>query len=204
MQDIDDSSEQLKSLHEQLKNKFIFLLENSGIIVDEKDKDSIIFEKIQNALLFSKYESILDLATTINVNMDLSLIKKIFKINKPLKNMHIKEVCITVNQKLDISCFSIIITFANDSVYKKHLKINIDSFLIPNYLSFIDIPNKTNMKSIKKLMQIDDEIFLFRFLYAIDEKVINQILPEIRMVGVYDYNSDDFQQRIKYCELLDY
>lgn len=204
MDNIYNDSEQLKSLHEQLKNKFIFLLENSGIIVDEKDKDSIIFEKIQNALLFSEYESILDLATTINVNMNLSLIKKIFKINKPLKNMHIKEISITVNQKLDISCFSIIITFANDSIYKKHLKINIDSFLTPNYLSFIDIPNKTNMKSIKKLMSIDDEIFLFRFLYAIDEKVINQILPEIRMVGVYDYNSDDFQQRIEYCELLNY
>lgn len=44
-------------------------------------------------------------------------------------------------------------------------------------------------------MDLDNELFLMKYMYVIDDSLINEILPEIKIVGAYDYNSEDFKRK---------
>jgi len=204
MDEIDNYSQLLEKLHEQLKNKFISFIEKSGLIVDDKYKKTIVFDKIED-LFFRMHNKDLNFHNnSVVLSMDTVLAYKIFNIKKESPNTHVQYIAITIDNELHITEIQIMFTFGNDSVYKKHLRIMLDENLKFNYFSFMDIPAGIQIIKTKNLMSSDDEIFLFRFLYILEPSIINQIFPEIRMVGVYDYNSDDFKKRIEYCELLDY
>lgn len=203
MDDIDNFSEQLKSLHEQLKNKFISFIEKSGLVVEEKYKESIVFNKIKDVFFRMHNKDVKFHYMAVVLSMDTVFAYKIFNIKKELPNTHVQYIAITINNELDIAEIQIMFTFGNHSYIIRSLTIVLDENLKINYLSYNNVLTGTYTKT-ENMMPVDDEIFLCRFLYIIEQSIINQIIPEIRMVGVYDYNSDDFQKRIEYCELLDY
>jgi len=204
MDDIDNFSEQLEKLHEQLKNKLISFIEKSGLVVEEKYKESIVIDKIEDVFFRMHNKDLKDIHMSVILSMDTAFAYKIFNIKKESPNTHVQYIAITIDNELHITEIQIMFTFGNDSVYKKHLRIMLDENLKFNYFSFMDILAGIQIIKTKNMMSVDDEIFLFRFLYILEPSIINQIFPEIRMVGVYDYNSDDFKKRIEYCELLDY
>lgn len=203
MDDIDNFSEQLKSLHEQLKNKFISFIEKSGLVVDEKYKESIVIDKIEDVFFRMHNKDLKDIHMSVILNMDTAFAYKIFNIKKELPNTHVQYIAITINHELDIAEIQIMFTFGNHSYIIRSLTIVLDENLKINYLSYNNVLTGTYTKT-EKLMPVDDEIFLCRFLHIIEQSVINQIIPEIRMVGVYDYSSEEFKKRIEYCELLNY
>lgn len=202
MDDIDNFSEHLHKLHERLKNKFISFIEKSELVVEEKYKESIVIDKIEDVFFRMHNKDLKDIHMSVILSMDTAFAYKIFNIKKELPNTHVECIAIAISNELDIAEIQIIFTFGNDSFYKKNLKITLDKNLKFNYLSYNN-PTVSYTKT-ENMMAVDDEIFLCKFLYIIEQSIINQIIPEIRMVGVYDYSSEEFKKRIEYCELIDY
>lgn len=198
MDDIDNYSQLLEKLHDELKNKFISFIEKSGLVVEEKYKESIMFHEIQYILIFYTHYEELNTTRTVEVSTDHAFALKLFNIKKEVMNMHIKGIVITINQALDISDIRMVLTFGTENIFSKYLRLILDEKLKFDSITFLSIPKTKN------LMSIDDEIFLIKCLYIIDDCIIDELFPELKVDGVYDFNSEEFKSKIEYLKLIEY
>lgn len=210
MQEKDNYNEMHNELKKQFMNNFLLFLMKAGVNILQEDIDSISISannNIDELVKFKNKEN--TFFDSIEVNLSQSLINKLFKIDQTIKGINLWKVSTTINRQLDILEMTLVIIMGSYDFSKKskngYLRITFDTSLNMNHLAFVGASNNSDyIIKTTNFMSLDNEIFLFKFLYIIEDSIINQIMPEIRMVGVYDYNSEEFKRRIEYCELLEY
>lgn len=210
MQEKDNYNEIHNDLKKQFTNNFLLFLMKAGVNILQEDIDSIFMStnnNIDELVKFKNKEN--TFFDAIEVDLSKSLIDKLFKIDSKIKNINIWKVSVTINRQLDILEITLVIIIGAYDFSQKsrngYLRITFDTSLNMNHLAFVgSSDNSDYIIKTTNFMSLDNEIFLFKFLYIIDDSIINQIMPEIRIVGVYDYNSEEFKRRIEYCELLEY
>lgn len=210
MQEKDNYNEMHNELKKQFTNNFLLFLMKAGVNILQEDIDSISMSTNNNIDELAKFKNKENtFFDAIEVNLSQSLINKLFKIYPTIKGINLWKVSTTINRQLDILEMTLVIIMGSYDFSKKskngYLRITFDTSLNMNHLAFVGASNNSDyIIKTTNFMSLDNEIFLFKFLYIIEDSIINQIMPEIRMVGVYDYNSEEFKRRIEYCELLEY
>lgn len=56
----------------------------------------------------------------------------------------------------------------------------------------------------ENIMSLADELFLIKCLYIIDDPIIDELFPELKVYGAYDFNSEEFKSKIEYLKLIEY
>lgn len=210
MQEKDNYNEMHNELKKQFTNNFLLFLMKAGVNILQEDIDSISMSTNNNIDELAKFKNKENtFFDAIEVDLSQSLINKLFKIDSKIKNINIWKVSVTINRQLDILEITLVIIIGAYDFSQKskngYLRITFDTSLNMNHLAFVgSSDNSDYIIKTTNFMSLDNEIFLFKFLYIIDDSIINQIMPEIRIVGVYDYNSEEFKRRIEYCEVLEY
>lgn len=141
-----------------------------------------------------------DLPFFIEENIRLKIIKK-FKVKNEILIVYNKSKKIE-----EINC-SIVLIKSSDFLIRLNIKIDSD-YKFKELFLFEFEPSKNkeihflDEKNSKDIINSTLKIILYKEMIKNFE--INKLLPEMKVISVYDFNNKDFLNRLKLIELIDY
>lgn len=201
--------EKKNKFHNEMIEKFIHLFSCAQVssqnvnfreIIDFYRLDEIK-ENPANRIYSTDKEHCIGTMTTSNELLDIS-----FNTDDKKHKINNKQCSFSFDKNFEILSINLHLRFGPHNNYScsSNLYIYFDKYFKPFKLFFESREKKFTIEKTENLMDLDNELFLMKYMYVIDDSLINEILPEIKIVGAYDYNSEDFKRKIEYCELLEY
>ena len=194
----------------EMTEKFMVMFKEAGIpITKEKIEENLDFEKLihikKNPRRHEHHDPYSRELGVGKIILSDFFVDALFDLGIDNNNSIDKGGIILFDKNLDIFFVNFKLTFRTIRPNKELLQFIVvfDKRLKPILLN-IQYGNEDRIQKKENIMSLSDEFFLIRCHYLIEESVVNELLPEFQIDGVYDYNSEEFKNKIEYLKLLEY